>query len=411
MSKVLGIIAEYNPFHNGHVFHLTQSKKMLEIEYTIAVISGNFVQRGDTSLIDKWSKAQMAVENGVDLVVELPTLYSISSAENFAEGAIKILDSLKIVDYLSFGSELCDVHILNDFANILYKEPKEYITLLNHELSKGFSFPKARENALLLYLNDIRKYANILSSSNNILAIEYLKALKKLNSPIVPVSVKREKVDYNDTKISGNFASATAIRKLSQTSDVWNLRKVMPKSSFDIMYDCLKDGKTVPSLAKFEKEIIYNIRRMSVKELAEFPDISEGLEYSIKDAASSCNTITELINKVKSKRHTQTRIQRILVYILLGITNKEIEMSKKVQPYIRVLAINSKGKELLSAISQANPKLEIVTSVKKFLDESNNKNLKNMLQKDILATDIYTIGYEYDSHANLDYTHKLITLE
>lgn len=185
----------------------------------------------------------------------------------------------------------------------------------------------------------------------------------------------------------------------------------MPKSSFDIMYDCLKDGKTVPSLSKFEKEIIYSLRRMSVKEIAEFPDVSEGLEYSIKDAASSCNTIVELIEKVKSKRHTQTRIQRILVYILLGITNKEIEISKKIQPYIRVLAINSKGKELLSAITTANPKLEVITSVKKYLDDSNNKNLKNMLLKDILATDIYTIGYEYDSHAHLDYTHKLVTAE
>lgn len=411
MSKVLGVIAEYNPFHNGHAFHLNQSKKMLEISHTVAVMSGNFVQRGDTSLIDKWSKAKMAIENGVDLLIELPVLYSVSSAENFAEGAIKILDSLHLVDYLSFGSELCDVHILDDFANILYKEPREYITLLNHELSKGFSFPKARENALLLYLNDIRKYANILSSPNNILAIEYLKALKKINSPIVPVSVKREKVDYNDTRIVGNFASATAIRKLSQTSDVWSLRKVMPKSSFDIMYDCLKEGKTVPSLAKFEKEIIYNLRRMSIAEIAELPDVSEGLEHSLKNAASSCNTIAELIEMVKSKRHTQTRIQRILVYVLLGINKKEIAMSKKVQPYIRVLGFNEKGKELISAILRANPKLEVITSVKKYLDISNNKNLKTMLQKDILATDIYTIGYEYDSLANLDFTHKLVTVE
>lgn len=411
MSKVLGIIAEYNPFHNGHLFHLNQSKKMLEIDYTVAIISGNFVQRGDTSLIDKWSKAQMAIENGIDLVLELPTLYSVSSAENFAEGAVKILDSLKVVDYLSFGSELCDVHILNDFANILYQEPKEYITLLNHELNKGFSFPKARENALLLYLNDIRKYANILSSPNNILAIEYLKALKKLSSSIIPVSVKREKVDHNDTNIHGNYASATAIRKLSQSSDVWSLRKVMPKSSFDIMYDCLKEGKTVPSLAKFEKEIIYNLRKMTVEELAEFPDVSEGLEHSIKNAASSCNTITELINMVKSKRHTQTRIQRILSYVLLGITDKDIQLSKKLQPYARVLGTNLKGKELISAINRANPRLEVITSVKRYFDESNNKSLKYMLQKDILATDIYTIGYEYDSHANLDFTHKIVTPE
>ena len=411
MNKVLGIIAEYNPFHNGHVFHLNESKQMLEIGYTVAIISGNFVQRGDTSLIDKWSKAQMALANGIDLVIELPLLYSISSAENFAEGAIKILNSFHLVDYLSFGSELCDVHTLDDFATVLHNEPKEYVSILNHELGKGFSYPKARENALLLYLNDIRKYANVLSSPNNILAIEYLKALKKYNSSIIPVSVKREKVDYNSTSLEGNFASATAIRKISQTGDAWSLRKVMPKSSFDIMYDCLKEGRTVPSINRFEKEIIYNLRRMSLEEIASLPDVSEGLEHSLKSAANSCNTIEELLSLVKSKRYTQTRLQRILLYVLLGITKKDMQISRKVQPYIRVLGTNSKGKELISAILHANPKLEIVTSVKKYLDSSNNKNLKAMLQKDILATDIYTLGYEYDSVANLDYTHKLIVIE
>ena len=244
MNKVLGIIAEYNPFHNGHLYHINESKKAVNADYTIAIMSGNFVQRGDTSLVDKWSKAEMALKNGIDLVIELPLLYSISSAENFAEGSIKILNSLNLVDYLSFGSELCDVNILNEFANVLYYEPKEFVSILNHELSKGFSFPKARENALLMYLNDIRKYANILSSPNNILAIEYLKALKKYKSSIVPVSIYRKKVDYNSTEIVDNFASATAIRKIAMTNDVWSLRQVMPKSSFDMMYDCLRSRKS-----------------------------------------------------------------------------------------------------------------------------------------------------------------------
>ena len=244
MNKVLGIIAEYNPFHNGHLYHINESKKAVNADYTIAIMSGNFVQRGDTSLVDKWSKAEMALKNGIDLVIELPLLYSISSAENFAEGSIKILNSLNLVDYLSFGSELCDVNILNEFANVLYYELKEFVSILNHELSKGFSFPKARENALLMYLNDIRKYANILSSPNNILAIEYLKALKKYKSSIVPVSIYRKKVDYNSTEIVDNFASATAIRKIAMTNDVWSLRQVMPKSSFDIMYDCLRSRKS-----------------------------------------------------------------------------------------------------------------------------------------------------------------------
>ena len=147
MGKVLGIVAEYNPFHNGHLYHIEQSKKITGANYTVAIMSGNFTQRGSTSLIDKWSKAEIAIQSGIDLVIELPVLYAISSAENFAEGAIKILDSLKVVDYISFGAETSDIEILDKFADVLYNEPREYKTLLSHELKKGVSFPKARESA------------------------------------------------------------------------------------------------------------------------------------------------------------------------------------------------------------------------------------------------------------------------
>ena len=410
MNKVLGIIAEYNPFHNGHLYHLNESKKAIGAEYTVAIMSGNFVERGDTSLTNKWAKAEMAIQNGIDLVIELPVIYSVSSAENFARGSFKILNSLKLVDYLSFGSELCDVNVLNEFARVLYTEPKEYVSILNHELGKGFSYPKARENALLMYLNDIRKYANILSSPNNILAIEYLKALKEENSLIIPLSIKRNKVDYNDTQIVDGFASATAIRKIALTNDVWSLRRAMPKSSFDIMYEELRSGKTVPNLSKFEQTIIYNLRKMPLSEIADLPDVTEGLENSIKSAANSCNTIDELINIVKSKRYTTTRLKRILLYSLLGITKKDMQNSKKATPYIRVLGFNEKGRELLSGISHANPKLDIVTSPRKFLDTSNNKILKSMLEKDIFASDVYTLGYEYDSCSNLDFTTPIISL-
>ena len=171
MNKVLGIIAEYNPFHNGHLYHLETSKKVTGAEYTIAIISGHFTQRGSTSIIDKWSKTKMALNNNIDLVIELPTIYSISSAENFADGAIKILNSLGIVDYLSFGSETSDIDILKDISDILYNEPSNYKKLLIDELNKGLSFPKARENALLKYIKttsilakfDIKKYIDILS--------------------------------------------------------------------------------------------------------------------------------------------------------------------------------------------------------------------------------------------------------
>ena len=347
---------------------------------------------------------------GADLVIELPSLYSVSSAENFAEGAIKILNSLKIVDTLSFGMETKDISILNNIANVLYAEPKEYVTILAHELQKGNSFPKARENALMMYLNDIKKYANVLSGSNNILGIEYLKALKKTKSDIMPVGIKREKVLYNDEYMVDEFASATAIRKMLMTRQFDDIRKTMPRSSYQILGQELKDGHYVIDLSKFEKEIMYALRKMTIEQIKNLPDVTEGLEVSIKNAAESCNRLDDLINIIKSKRFTQTRIQRILLYALLGIDKKKMDVARKISPYVRVLGLNKRGKQLLSEIVRNNPKINIVTSVKKYMDNVGNKNLKEMLQTDIFATNIYTLGYESDSWANLDYTNKIITM-
>ena len=409
MSKVLGIIAEYNPFHNGHLFHLNESKKLTGSSYTVAIMSGNFAQRGNTSIIDKWSKAKSAIECGVDLVVELPVLYSTSSAENFAEGAIKILDSLKVVDYLSFGAETADINLLNNIATVLNEEPKEYKSLLSEELKKGLSYPKARENALMIYLNDIKKYSNVLSSPNNILGIEYIKALKKYNSIIQPIAMPRHESGHNDLNYHGNIASSTAIRNITQNNGFDILRKLMPEPSYTNLIKNIKVGHVVPDLSVFEKEIIFNLRKMSIYDISQLPDVSEGLEFAIKNAANSCNSLVELLNIIKSKRYTQTRIQRILLYSLLGITKKDMEISKKTLPYVRVLGFNSNGKNLISEIYRCNPKINIITSVKKFTDKNLNRNLKSMLEKDIWATDVYTIGYEYDSWSNLDYTNKIIT--
>ncbi len=410
MSRVLGVIGEYNPFHNGHLYHIAKSKQETGAEYVVCVISGSFVQRGDTSIINKWAKAKMALVGGADLVLELPTVYSISSAENFAEGAVKILNSLKLVDTLSFGMEAKDIAILNNIANVLYAEPKEYTTMLLHELKKGNSYPKARENALMMYLNDIKKYANVLSGSNNILGIEYLKALKKTKSDMLPIGIKREKVLYNDENMVDEFASATAIRKMLITRQFDSVRNAMPKASYRILGEELKQGHYVIELSKFEKEILYKLRSMPQEQIANLPDVSEGLDATIKNAANSCNTLEDLINIVKSKRFTQTRIQRILLYALLGIDKKQMNASKKVEPYARVLGVSQKGKDLLSEIVRINPKINMITSVKKYMDTVSNKNLKEMLQTDIYATNVYTLGYEMDSWANLDYTNKIVTL-
>ena len=418
MSKVLGIIAEYNPFHNGHLYHLKESKKATGAEYTVAIISGNFTQRGSTSIIDKWKKTEMALQNGVDLIIELPVLYSISSSENFAEGSIKILNSLGIIDFLSFGSETSDIKILNNFANILYDEPKEYKKILSNYLDTGLSFPKARENALLEYIKNFEdvntnfdNYKNILSSPNNILGIEYLKALKKYKSSIKPVCIKRSGADYNSSDISINtsIASATAIRELLKNKNFNTIKTVMPEKSYSILADCINSGCIISDLNCFEKEIIYVLRKMSIEEIANLPDVSEGLEFLIKKAVNSCNTLTELLNTIKSKRYTITRLQRILLYALLDISKKDMKLSKEVDsPYIRVLGFNDNGKKLISKIMDKNPNQPLITSVKKFVDNNSNASLHTMLNKDIFATNVYSLGFKNNSFANLDFKNGII---
>lgn len=407
MGNVLAIVAEYNPFHNGHLYHLEESKRKTDSSATICIMGGNFTQRGDTSIVDKWSKTRMAIEAGIDLVLELPTIYSISSAENFAYGAVRILNNLNIVDYISFGSETGNLEVLDEFATILYREPKEYTTILSHELSKGLSYPRARENALLMYLNDIRKYANILSSPNNILGIEYLKALKRLKSHIQPVTIGRNAVSYLSEDANGNFASSTAIRQMLAKDE--NIKDFVPYATFAEIDNHKKYGKIIKDISVFEKEIIYTLRKMSTEEIAALPDVSEGLENKIKTAACECNTAKDFVNIVKSKRYTETRIKRIMLYALLGITKSTMQSCIKPEPYVRVLGMSEKGKDLISKIHYAAPKVPIITSVKDFVDNNKNKALANMLSIDMLSSDIYTMGYEFEPYANLDYRAKLIT--
>lgn len=408
MNGILGIVSEYNPFHNGHLMHLQKSKELTHTDFTIAVMSGNFVQRGDTSIVDKWTKAEIALKSGVDLVIELPTLYAISSAENFADGAIKILNSLGIVDYVSFGSEIGEITPLDDVASVLYKEPKEFSSLITRQLRSGLSYPKARELAIQMYFGSSQKYTDVLENPNNILGIEYLKSLKRLKSPITPITLKRKYSDYNSNDIKSGIASATAIRTMLQKGK--NIHYVVPYETYELLEEKKKYGQIIPSLSIFSKEIIYTLRKMTLSEIATLPDVSEGLENKIKAAANTSNNLEELILKIKSKRYTQSRIQRILLYALLNISEKDIAMSKKQMPYIRVLGFNKNGKKIISAIANQNPKLQIIVSVKKFMENNTDKHLHTMISKDIFASNVYTLGYEYNSTANLDYTHKVVEI-
>ena len=400
MGKRIGIIAEYNPFHNGHLYQIQKAKELTGADTVIAVMSGNFTQRGDTSLINKFEKAKIALQNEVDMVIELPTIYSISSAENFALGGVKILNEIGNIDYLVFGIEEENLEKLQAIADVLVNEDDEFKRNIKEELDKGNSYPKAREIALKKVLSS-ENVKNIMQKPNNILAIEYLKALKTTNSKIKPFAIKRKNTMHNDENINENYASGTYIRKLFIENNFNEIKKVVPKYTYERLLELKNHGTYVTSINDFSDIIIYKIRTMTKEEISQIADVNEGLENSIKLASTTCKTIDEIIEKVSTKRYTKTRISRILTYILLDITKSEMEQAKKNNPYIRVLGINKKYEGILKTIN--NDKL--ITSLKKF-EENNREN--QLLNIDKKATEIYTIKYPKSVQANLDYTSKFI---
>ncbi|MBB1553376.1 MAG: nucleotidyltransferase [Clostridiales bacterium] len=400
MGKRIGIIAEYNPFHNGHLYQIQKAKELTGADTVIAVMSGNFTQRGDTSLINKFEKAKIALQNEVDMVIELPTIYSISSAENFALGGIKILNEIGNIDYLVFGIEEENLEKLQAIADVLVNEDDEFKRNIKEELDKGNSYPKAREIVLKKVLSS-ENVENIMQKPNNILAIEYLKALKTTNSKIKPFAIKRKNTMHNDENINENYASGTYIRKLFIENNFNEIKKVVPKYTYERLLELKNQGTYVSSINDFSDIVIYKIRTMTKEEISKIADVNEGLENSIKLASTTCKTIDEIIEKVSTKRYTKTRISRILTYILLDITKSEMEQSKNANQYIRVLGINKKCEGILKKIN--NDKL--ITSLKKF-EENNGEN--QLLNIDKKATEIYTIKYQKSVQANLDYTSKFI---
>ena len=400
MGKRIGIIAEYNPFHNGHLYQIQKAKELTGADTVITVMSGNFTQRGDTSLINKFEKAKIALQNEVDMVIELPTIYSISSAENFALGGVKILNEIGNIDYLVFGIEEENLEKLQAIADVLVNEDDEFKRNIKEELDKGNSYPKAREIVLKKVLSS-ENMEKIMQKPNNILAIEYLKALKTTNSKIKPFAIKRKNTMHNDENINENYASGTYIRKLFIENNFDEIRKVVPQYTYERLLELKNQGTYVSSINDFSDIVIYKIRTMTKEEISKIADVNEGLENSIKLASTTCKTIDEIIEKVSTKRYTKTRISRILTYILLDITKSEMEQAKKNNPYIRVLGINKKCEGILKTIN--NNKL--ITSLKKF-EENNGEN--QLLNIDKKATEIYTIKYPKSVEANLDYTSKFI---
>lgn len=333
-----GIICEYNPFHSGHKYHIEKARELTGADIVVAVMSGNYVQRGDIAIFDKQLRSKAAIQNGIDLVIELPTVMSLCSAERFASCGIEILNSLKLVDYICFGAECDNLSLLENIAQTLSYEPEIFKETLTKDLKSGLSYAKARENALF---NIIPQAKDIINSPNNILAIEYLKALINTNSPIKPILVKRTENNYNSTALNGQFISATAVRNLINSKE--NLESFVPDNTLSIY-----ENAKIHNIKNMEKAIIANICKMSAEEISMLPDVSEGLENKIKKEALSSSDFSELCDNIKSKRYAHSRIRRILLYSYLGIKKDDL-----VSPsYIKILDFNEKGRTFLNKIKQ-----------------------------------------------------------
>lgn len=358
--KIAAIISEYNPFHNGHKYQTEMLKK--EYDAVIAVMSGNFVQRGEIALCDKWSRTKLALLNGVDLVVELPVIYALNSAEKFAEGGVRLIDKMGIVDCLCFGSELGKIDEFYYAAEILNNEPQEVSEKINKFLDMGMSFPSAREKAYEGIINP-----ELLKSPNNILGVEYVKALKKIGSKVVAKTIKRIGAGYNDLDYSTEFSSATAIRELIKENE--DYKKYMPENSEEI----------IKNAEKFSEEKLINILKYVVllngKEyIGRISDVNEGLENKIFEAVKKGDSFENIAWMIKSKRYTMSRIRRILYSVILDI-GKDF----KEPEYIRILGMNNIGKNVLKEMKE-KATLPIVIKTADFSSE--------MLKKDIFATDV-----------------------
>ena len=424
--KILGIVAEYNPFHNGHMYHIEQARKLSHADCVICIMSGNFIQRGEPAIVNKWARAEMAISCGVDLVIELPSVYACNSAEFFAYGAVKILDSLGIVDDLCFGSEAGSIDELSVIAKVLVSEPEEYKGVLKTYLKAGLSFPSARQAALEDYLSNYSKgmllspiLSQALASPNSILGIEYLKALIRLNSPIRPLMIKRISNSYNSETLTGMFSSATSIRKSIETNarimtgidiiqggkldngkediqiDGKNVKLsiAMPDQSLKILLKEFKCGRGPVFPSNYEQAMLADLRRISSTALANIAGISEGFENRLKKAASLSGSYASLIETLITRRYPKTRIQRNIINILAGISQQDLHMFKLYggPQYARVLGFNASGRRLLS-LMKSSSSLPIITRASKF-KKSCNPLLTRMLEIEELLTDLYVLGY------------------
>ena len=401
--KTVGIIAEFNPFHNGHAYLINQAKRETGADHAVIIMSGNFVQRGAPAFMDKFSRTSIALSNGADLIIELPTSYSIASAAYFATGAVKMLDKLNIIDYLCFGCETDNTELLSLIADIIIKEDDCYASTLQSYLKNGFSFVKSRENAIIKSLSlsgvtiSAEEISHILNSPNSILAIEYIKALKQAGSPIVPYPIKRTDSGYHSNRIENGFASASAIRNMYSKKSVLTFNNLRETMSMIVPLNCI-------SLLEENFQISYPVTRNDFSNLIGNSLINDKYEQGILDQlfdstpdlinrirnlASTFIDAETFINDCNSPSFTSGRIARILFYSLINYTKNDFFTFKRDDYvyYYRILGFRKSHAELLTAIKNSSD-YPLISKLPK-AEELLNPSGMRMLSLNKMADELY----------------------
>ena len=389
--KTVGLITEYNPFHNGHAYHIEKAKMLTGADRVIVVMSGDFVQRGAPAVMPKHLRAERALLSGASLIIELPVCFATGSAEYFAQGAISLLNQLGCIDSICFGSECGDLHLLKEIAQLLADEPIEYQAALKQALKEGASFPAARQEALNIYSD---KYSEILASPNNILGIEYLKALAKIHSKIEPFTIKRIGAGYHDMDIDGQFSSATAIRSdIYQLADVNSSSESIPlthiqtqvpsschelmKKNYQIRYPIKSDDFSLLLKAKLLSE--------TAGSLSHYLDISPELANRILRLRNDYLSFEQFCDLLKTKELTRSRISRSFIHVLLGITNDWLTAMKAPASYARILGFRRDHADLLGILKRTSDIPLITSPARAVLADT----AYQMLELDIYASDLY----------------------
>lgn len=358
--KICAIICEYNPFHYGHLYHIQKAKELSGCDAVLCIMSGNFTQRAEPTIADKYVRASMALSGGADIVVQMPTAYACSSAEIYAMAGVKIANSFKNVTNLAFGCESKNFELLKEIAKYLAEEPEEYKSTLKSYLDEGYSMVLSRQKTIEQLVKEEKvNFTNItdtidaLQQPNNILAIEYLKALIKTNSKIEPVFIQRECSEYHSEDINGKDTSATAIRsRLLRTEKVGKVKRLIPRFSYTLLKESVDDFG-LPNHELFNDLCMFVLKTANAEKIKNIYDVSEGLENRFLNCVKDKKVLNEVLLDVKSKRYTYTRLKRIVLRLLLDIKRETIEKIYKIDklPYIKVLGFKGENQDLLAEIS------------------------------------------------------------